>query len=66
MKGRATYDPQTEIRRLQAEVSELRRKLLGLRHSRRVLMDLIAIREQGYQMMVQQIEMERKRHRRRP
>ncbi len=65
MVGKRRYDAQAEVRRLQLEVSELKRQMMSLRHSRRVLIDLLSIQEQGYRLRLQQFESFLRRNRRR-
>jgi hypothetical protein len=65
VKAKVTYDQESEIRRLEAELSDIKKKMVDLRHSRRVLMDVVVIREQRYRLMMQQLESSRRRRRRR-
>ncbi len=51
----AIHDLQAEVRRLEAEVLALRRRLEGLRRSRRVLLEVMAAREQLHRLELQQM-----------
>ena len=57
------YDPISEVRRLQAEVSDLKRELDALRLSRKILLNLVTAREESHRLTVQQLELSRKRWR---
>lgn len=61
-----TYTPESEIVELKREVEELKAKIVSLRSSRRILMDLLAIQTQETSRQVQHVEWENrqlKRHR---
>lgn len=61
MKG---FDPDGELRRLTAEVAFLQHRIAELRHSRRVLMELLTHQERQQRMTVQQLQLENQRLRR--
>ena len=58
-----TTDLQAEVRRLEAEVLTLRHWLEGLRRSRRVLLEVIASREQLHRLELQQMAARLRRRR---
>lgn len=54
-----TYAPESaEIAELKREVEELKAKILSLRSSRRILMDLLAIQTQNMAQQVKHLEWE--------
>lgn len=59
-------DPaEVDIEKLYAEIQSLREKLLGLRASRRVLMEIMAVQAREHQWQMRRLELENKRLRRR-
>lgn len=55
------YSLEDEIRRLQMEVEELQAKVVNLRTSRRVLMNLLATQDHMKRIALQQLQLENRR-----